>query len=204
MLEKMKAIINRIKDLKLKKKANQIQLEHGFIRDTEVMLFFLNKAPTKRLSLIRMLELIYLADVFHIKKYGTPITTFTYIIFKKEPKRAAEQLYRRYSEQIATYIDNFLYAKKDFDFKKGKFVSSEIQAMEYIWDTFGHLKDEQMSLIKDAYPSSLPEIFAEPDEKAMKTIKLLGFDSDPLKVNPDTLEISKKVFVRWLQSDGEI
>ena len=197
-------ILKRVKALKLKKKADEALLEHGFLRDTEVMLFFLNKAPTKRLSVIRMVELVYLADIYHIKKYGTPITTFTYIIFKKNHEEAKGQLYRRYSEQIATYFDGFLYAKREFDAKKGNFVASEIQTMEYIWNTFGHLKDEQMSLIEHCYPSGLIEIFAEPDEKAMESIHLLGFDSDPLKVDPKILNLSKKIFIKWLQSDGEI
>ena len=197
-------ILKRVKALKLKKKADEALLEHGFLRDTEVMLFFLNKAPTKRLTVVKTVELIYLADLLHIKKYGTPITTFTYIIYKKEPKKAKEQIYMNYSEQIATYIDGFLYAKKDFDINKGKFVSSEIQAMEYIWDTFGHLKDEHLNLIENCYPNSLLAFFSEPDEKAMESIHLLGFDSDPLKVDPKILNVSKKIFIKWLQSDGEI
>ncbi len=111
---------------------------------------------------LKVLKLIYFADRFHLRKYGRLITNDIYFAMDYGPvpsnvKDIAEATSflgdseRDYSSQYIIPIDNVtLQSVKQVD--NSLFSDSDIEALDYIWERFGHLDQFKLAEITHEYP----------------------------------------------------
>ena len=111
---------------------------------------------------LKVLKLIYFADRFHLRKYGRLITNDIYFAMDYGPvpsnvKDIAEATSflgdseRDYSSQYIIPIDNAtLQSVKQVD--NSLFSDSDIEALDYIWERFGHLDQFKLAEITHEYP----------------------------------------------------
>lgn len=111
---------------------------------------------------MKALKLIYLADRYHMRKYGRLITNDTYFAMKLGPvasgvKDIAEvseflgEEEANYSRQYLTQADRLLLISKG-PVDDSVFSESDVEALEYIWDKFGHLTQFELSEFTHEYP----------------------------------------------------
>jgi len=115
-----------------------------------------------RINKLKVLKLIYFADRFHLRKYGRLITNDIYFAMDYGPvpsnvKDIAEATSflgdseRDYSSQYIIPIDNVtLQSVKQVD--NSLFSDSDIEALDYIWERFGHLDQFELAEITHEYP----------------------------------------------------
>ena len=124
--------------------------------------YFARKSVHNRISKLYFLKLIYLADRYHLRKYGRMITNDTYFAMKYGPvasasKKAFEfiELPEHYLAYADTYLctsqstDNYLHSIKSVDMDI--FSESDIEAMEAAW----YIKKEHSDLV--AFTHLFPE-----------------------------------------------
>jgi len=111
---------------------------------------------------MKALKLIYFADRFHLRKYGRLITNDIYYAMDYGPvpsnvKDIAEATSflgdseKDYSSQYIIPFDNItLQSVKPVD--NSLFSDSDIEALDYIWERFGHLDQFELAEITHEYP----------------------------------------------------
>lgn len=111
---------------------------------------------------MKALKLIYFADRYHLRKYGRLITNDMYYAMDLGPvssnvKDIAEATSflgegeRDYSSQYITVIDNLTFKSvKPVD--DSIFSDSDMEALDYIWERFGHLDQFELADITHKYP----------------------------------------------------
>lgn len=111
---------------------------------------------------MKALKLIYFADRFHLRKYGRLITNDIYYAMDYGPvpsnvKDIAEATSflgdseKGYSSQYIIPIDSItLQSVKPVD--DNLFSDSDMEALDYIWERFGHLDQFELAEITHEYP----------------------------------------------------
>lgn len=112
---------------------------------------------------MKALKLVYLADRYHLRKYGRLITNDTYLAMGYGPVPSgvkdiaeASELFlgdeeRKYSSKYIEPIDRL--ALKSVDTVDNSVLSeSDIEALNFAWEQFGHLEKFELSEITHEYP----------------------------------------------------
>ncbi len=115
-----------------------------------------------QINKMKALKLIYFADRYHLRKYGRLITNDTYFAMNYGPvpsgvKDIAEtssfldQNENDYSSQYIKPVDNLtLQSIKEAD--DSVFSETDLDALKFSWDTFGHLDQFQLFKVTHVYP----------------------------------------------------
>jgi uncharacterized phage-associated protein len=116
-----------------------------------------------RINKMKALKLVYLADRYHLRKYGRLITNDIYFAMNygpvpsgaKDIAEASEVFLDRnekeYSSQYIVSEDN-LTTKSLQPVDDIVFSESDIEALEFAWATFGHLNQFQLADYTHYYP----------------------------------------------------
>lgn len=133
------------------------------LKKTTQAINFLAIKSGGQINKIKAIKLIYFADRFHLRKYGRPITNDEYWAMEWGPVNsnakdiadmneeylgASERVY--ISQYIKKPASNFVKSIKEVD--KKIFSKSDIEALTWSWDTFGHFDGFALSDISHEYP----------------------------------------------------
>jgi uncharacterized phage-associated protein len=138
---------------------------------------------------MKALKLIYFADKYHLRKYGRLITNDTYFAMDNGPvasgvKDLAEDsdfTSREAQNYASRYIDSS--ARYDYSSKlptdKAELSSSDVEALDYAWDRFGHLDEWGIVDLSHKYPDW------HKHKLSLKSLDRVQMDLDDFFDDPD-------------------
>jgi len=138
---------------------NHLKFSHK--KSTQILNFFAIKEGGK-INKMKALKLTFLADRYHLRKYGRPITNDDYFAMKLGPvasgvKDIAEKSdflddnVKEYSSQFLELKNRYnLISKKSFE--EDVFSNSEIDALSFVWNKFGSMGEFELSPLTHQYP----------------------------------------------------
>lgn len=170
---------------------NPFNFDHK--KATQIINYFAIKAGGK-INKMKALKLIFLADRYHLRKYGRLVTNDSYVAMKLGPipstimdiaeiDRFLNRNFKIYAEKYfkVTNNNNTLESIKNID--DNYFSDSDIEALDFSWNNFGHLDQWGISDFTHNYPEW------EKHEKAIRAgtkardITLEDFFKDPSNDN---------------------
>ncbi len=154
-----------------------------------------------KINKMKVLKLIYFADRYHLRKYGRLITNDNYLAMQYGPvpssvKDIAEShdflddTVKVYSLQFIQPINNLVLesiAEVDRDILS----ESDLEALQFAWDNFGHLTQFQLAKLTHSYP----EWLRHEDDVAREScvpMQLLDFLQDPIDDADKCFELSEQ------------
>ena len=111
---------------------------------------------------MKVIKLVYLADRYHLRKYGRPITNDEYFAMSYGPVNSGVKdisemsdflgpREREYaSEHITTSGSYDVQSIKDYE--RDVFSDSDLEALSFVWNHFGHYTEFELANITHQYP----------------------------------------------------
>jgi len=139
----------------------KVYFNFDYKKATQTLNYFVNKEHGV-INKLKALKLVYLADRYHLRKYGRLITNDTYFAMDYGPvpsgvKDIAEaseflgEAEKQYSSKYIEPISNLeLKSKNSID--SNIFSKSDIEALNFAWRQFGNLKQFVLSELTHEYP----------------------------------------------------
>jgi uncharacterized phage-associated protein len=135
-------------------------LNFDYRKATQALNFLALKGGST-INKMKALKLIYLADRYHLRKYGRLITNDTYVAMSNGPVASGTRdiiekpsfissLQRDYANLYLIPSGYNVKSKSSLDEKV--FSDSDIEALEFAWKTFGHLEKYELAKITHEYP----------------------------------------------------
>lgn len=133
------------------------------LKKTTQALNFLAIKSHGEIDKIKAIKLIYFADRFHLRKYGRPITNDEYLAMEWGPVNSnakdiadmnEEYLGVSEREYASQYIGkpakNVIKSLQEVNNKV--FSQTDIEALNWVWETFGHLGGFDLANLSHEYP----------------------------------------------------
>ena len=147
-----------------------LQLPTAVRKATQALNWFARQSasgsPHAEINKMKALKLLFFADRYHLRKYGRTVSDCAYYAMKNGPvaseaKHVAEEnsrlapaargyvrrFVRRRGEYSATSL---VHSVADVDF--AVLSESDMEALRFAWETFGHYTHEQLVEITHHYP----------------------------------------------------
>jgi uncharacterized phage-associated protein len=141
-----------------------------------------------QINKMKALKLVFLADRYHIRKYGRLITNDNYLAMQHGPVPSAvkdiaesndylDDTTKDYSLKFIEPVDNRV-LKSVNKLEKSVLSKSDLEALEFAWDNFGHLDQFQLRDLTHLYPEW--EKYRDSiDSKSCILMQVLDFLQDP-------------------------
>ncbi|KAB0671127.1 SocA family protein [Oryzomonas sagensis] len=137
-----------------------VHLKFNYQKATQALNFFATKEGGE-IEKLKALKLIFFADKYHLRKFGRPITNDEYYAMKLGPvasgvKDIAEnssfldEKEELYSTQFLNSNRLCFSSKREVDSKV--FSRSDIEALEFAWEKFGHFDKYRLCDLTHLYP----------------------------------------------------
>jgi uncharacterized phage-associated protein len=180
-------------------------------KSTQALNFFAVKEG-KQINKMKALKLVFLADRYHLRKYGRLITNDDYVAMKHGPvpsttKDIAESndylddVIRQYSELFIEPINNLVLTSKSAP-DNSIFSETDIEALEFIWKNFGKYDQFQLRDITHTYPEWIKhKKIAESGSCA--EMNVLDFLQDPTEKVDNDLKLDNVIHQTWILDDDE-
>ena len=152
----------------------------NYRKATQALNHFALKAGGK-INKMKALKLVYFADRYHLRKYGRLITNDDYIAMKNGAVPSSTRDILQKTKFIGTqekdYANHFILTDGyDLESKvppdDNVFSQSDIEAMEFAWERFGHLGKYAIANLTHKYPEFIPH------EKALELKPRSNFPMD--------------------------
>jgi uncharacterized phage-associated protein len=132
---------------------------------TQALNYFAHKAasgaPIREMNKMKALKLLFFADRYHLRKYGRPVSDCAYFAMKDGPvaseaKHVAEEN-PRLTMSAHAYSRRYV-RRKGYNFSsvadvdKNVLSETDIEALEFAWQNFGHYTQFQLRDITHHYP----------------------------------------------------
>ena len=165
----------------------RLHFKFDWQKATQALVYFVGKEGG-RINKMKSLKLIYFADRYHLRKYGRLITNDNYLAMQHGPvpsttKDIAEandyldELVYEYSREYIEPVNNLvLEAINEID--ETVLSESDLEALEFAWNTFGHLNQYELRDQTHLYPEWL-KYAADLDSASCLPIDILDFLQDP-------------------------
>lgn len=160
-----------------------------------------------QINKMKALKLIYFADKYHLRKYGRLITNDVYYAMDRGPvpsgvRNIAEANSSYFSDKEVDYAaqylssdDNDRYTLKSIkDVDYDLFSESDMEALDFAWEKFGHFDQFELAEFTHKYPEwgkhrlallsasripmSLEDFFEDPDTDTERCYELDDKDKD--------------------------
>lgn len=151
---------------------------------------FLARQSGGRINKMKAIKLVYFADRYHLRKFGRPITNDEYYAMVLGPvnsgvKDLAEMSAflgpkeEKYTSRFIEPIDQYDFRSiRDFD--PDVFSESDLEALAFAWQRFGHLDQFEIAKITHKYPEwKRHEAALEREEISRIPMKYEDFFDDP-------------------------
>jgi uncharacterized phage-associated protein len=141
-----------------------------------------------QINKMKALKLVFLADRYHIRKYGRLITNDNYLAMQHGPVPSAvkdiaesndylDDTTKDYSLKFIEPVDNRI-LKSVNKLEKSVLSKSDLEALKFAWDNFGHLDQFQLRDLTHLYPEW--EKYRDSiDSKSCILMQVLDFLQDP-------------------------
>lgn len=136
----------------------QFTFEHQ--KSTQALNFFAIHQGGQ-INTMKALKLVFLADRYHIRKYGRMITNDNYVAMKHGPVPSTTRDIAEYNDYLddieksysAEYIKpNNLKLKSIKEVDSNVFSESDLEALSFAWSAFGNYNQFQLRDITHSYP----------------------------------------------------
>lgn len=131
---------------------------------TQLLNFFIKKNDNSRIQKVKAIKLVWAADRYHARKYGRLVSADAYCAMEFGPVASATKdvanIDQRYVDEVfIDYINSIisrdekgyvLYSHGAVDEKQ--FSKTDVEAMEFAWNTFGNLDGFAIANISHEYP----------------------------------------------------
>jgi len=138
---------------------------HNFVFDykkaTQALNYFAEKSGG-RINRMKALKLVYFADRFHLRKYGRLITNDTYYAMDNGPVASGSKDIAEESDftsrETQNYASDYIASSGIYDFitkktlDKAELSKSDLEALDYTWEKFGHLDEWGIVDLAHKYP----------------------------------------------------
>jgi uncharacterized phage-associated protein len=162
---------------------------------------------------LKLIKLIYLADRYHLRRYGRPIINDTYLAMPLGPVGSSVKDIAEFSaflaEEEKDYAGKYIAVKKQDnivvsvnDIDTDVFSKTDIEALDFVHKEFGELKPSKLVDITHEYPEW--EKFKNVLESKTTTREPMTYvdffenpknlKTDKFAVSEDVLEASKDIF----------
>jgi uncharacterized phage-associated protein len=151
---------------------------------------------------MKALKLVFFADRFHVRKYGRFITNDNYVAMKHGPvpsslKDIAEsndfldENVRNYSLRFISPVGNLeLESIREVD--NAVLSESDLEALQFAWETFGHLDQFQLRDLTHFYPEWIRfKDELESEYESCLPINLADFLEDPISGQNKCFELTE-------------
>lgn len=171
------------------------------------------------ISKMKALKLVYLADRYHLRKYGRLITNDIYFAMNygpvpssvKDIAEKSEFLGEMEKQYASRYLGITKYALKSVKSPESDvFSDSDIEALNFAWDKFGNLDQFKLAKLTHEYPEwsrhkqalrldsrvqmDLSDFFDDPTAKIEKCFKLSNKDRN---IRREQLEETSRLESLW-------
>jgi uncharacterized phage-associated protein len=127
-----------------------VQLDFNHRKAVQALNFFAAKSGGK-INKLKALKLIFFADRYHLRKYGRSITNDEYFAMKLGPVASGVKDIAEMSdflpEEEKEYASKFIERYNRYDIKSIRdieikvFSKSDFEALEFVFDKFGHMDE---------------------------------------------------------------
>jgi uncharacterized phage-associated protein len=166
---------------------NPFNFDHR--KATQILNYFALKGDGK-INKMKALKLIFLADRYHLRKYGRLVSGDRYVAMKYGPvpstvmdiAEADEYLDNKIKDYVTTYIKSLDDGRKIESLKSvdENFLSdSDKEALKFAWDNFGHYKKWDLSDFTHLYPEWKKHEKSLRSGSKVENIVLEDFFEDP-------------------------
>ncbi|MFZ4500157.1 MAG: Panacea domain-containing protein [Minisyncoccia bacterium] len=186
-------------------------LEFDYKKATQAINYF-TKQEGGQIEKLKLIKLVYLADRFHLRKYGRPIMNDTYLAMPLGPVGSSVKDIAEFSsflaEEEVEYAGKFIsrgprantvVSVSDVD--SNIFSQSEIEALNFAYQEFGSYRASQLVDITHIYPEwSKFKNALESKETTRESMNYSDFFKDPtnnsngFSMKQEALEASKELF----------
>lgn len=138
-----------------------IHLEFDYKKAVQAINYFAIKEGG-RIDKMKVIKLIYFADRYHMRKYGLPITNDEYFAMTYGPVASGTKDIAEMSsflgEKELKYAETYLTVPDRNDVESVQsdlgnvFSKSDMKALDFAWEVFGHLDQFQLYRITHEYP----------------------------------------------------
>jgi uncharacterized phage-associated protein len=166
----------------------KINSTFNYRKATQALNHFALKAGGK-INKMKALKLVYFADRYHLRKYGRLITNDAYVAMKNGAVPSSTRDILQKTKFIGTqdkdYADHFILTNShDLESKASPddkvFSQSDIEAIEFAWERFGHLGQFAIGNLTHEYPEFISHKKAlEHNPRSRFPMDINKFFSDP-------------------------
>jgi uncharacterized phage-associated protein len=189
---------------------SNLRFTFEYQKSTQALNFFAMKQDGK-VNKMKALKLMFLADRYHLRKFGRLITNDCYVAMKHGPVPSAtrdivefndyvDQEQKEYSFQYIKPNNLCLVSKKKVDI--GVFSESDLEALNFAWDNFGSYNQFQLRDITHSYPEWNKYRNAV-ESGSCKNMNILDFLEDPNEKVDDSLELDVKAHKTFELNDED-
>ena len=178
----------------------------------QLLNYFAHKDKSKTINKLKAIKLVWVADRYHLRKYGRLVSADEYYALKFGPvgsqlKNIAEQdsflpdSYVKYSKKYIEPTNRKLNIKALSDVESNLLSQTDLEALEFAWKNFGSNSGFDIANISHKYPewAKFKEVI-ESGQVAREKIELLDFFEDSEDITEDAFEMDKDI----LKSSKEI
>ena len=180
------------------------RISFDYQKATQAINYFIRKSANLRENKMLILKLIWVADRYHLRKYGRPIIGDEYIAMGYGPvasgvKDIAESD-NFLSEQERTYSDEFislvgkhtLVSQKEVDLEV--FSDTDVEGLEFAYREFGSSSKFAMVEVTHQYPEwKKYKTLLESGQITRATMSYLDFFDNPDQLAKDKFEMDPQI-----------
>jgi uncharacterized phage-associated protein len=130
-------------------------------KTTQALNYFAVRSGNE-INKMKAIKLLYIADRYHLRKYGRPISNDEYFAMEYGPVPSGGKDIAEHSEFLGAiernYVEEFLKRCSDYDFQSIKAVDQDVlsesdkEALGFAWETFNKFDQYQLAEITHTYP----------------------------------------------------
>lgn len=186
-------------------------LEFDYKKASQVINYFARKEGGK-IDKMKVIKLIYLADRYHLRKYGRPIINDAYWAMEYGPVGSSVKDIADFSSFLSkeerNYAEQYIAPRSDLNSiasiapgDHDVFSESDLEALEFTYKEFGNLNQFDLFKLTHKYPEWVKfESVLESKESSREYMSYLDFFMNPEIANDkfaipeDELKASKDIF----------
>lgn len=182
----------------------KMMLEFDYKKATQVI-NYLAKKEGGAINKLKLIKLVYLADRYHLRRYGRPMVNDAYFAMPLGPVGSSVKDIAEFSsfldESESNYATNYL-ARGGVantvvsinDVETNVFSTSELEALNFAYKEFGTQSSSSLVNITHLYPEwGKFKSALESKETTREPMSYTDFFEDPVNINQDKFALSKDI-----------
>ena len=179
---------------------HRLHFEFDYRKATQALNYFAGQEGDQ-INKMKVLKLLYFVDRYHIRKYGRLVTNDNYLAMQHGPVPSTSKYIAEdndyLNDEIRAYSVRFIKPVGNLSLRSIKKVDksilsdSDMEALRFAWDNFGHYDQFELRDLTHDYPEWL-EWKDYLDDASCLPMDLLEFVKDPTTNANKCFELSSK------------